>query len=72
MLVSNSNAFIHLIYCVSLLVIEHVMRAIMSLSDRIAVLHHGQLIAVGDPATITADERVVEAYLGEEFTLAAD
>lgn len=52
---------------VTILVIEHVMKAIMSLSDRVAVLHHGELIAIDIPEAITVDERVVEAYLGEEF-----
>lgn len=55
---------------VTLLVIEHVMQAIMSLSDRIAVLHHGELIAVGNPESISQDKKVIKAYLGEEFTLA--
>jgi branched-chain amino acid transport system ATP-binding protein len=55
---------------ISLLVIEHVMKAIMSLSDRIAVLHHGELIAVGEPSVIASDKKVVEAYLGKEFSFA--
>jgi branched-chain amino acid transport system ATP-binding protein len=54
----------------TLLVIEHVMQAIMSLSDRIAVLHHGQLIAIDEPQEIASDERVIEAYLGKEFEFA--
>lgn len=55
---------------ITLLVIEHVMQAIMTLSDRIAVLHHGELIAVDEPEIIAKDEKVVEAYLGKEFSLA--
>lgn len=57
-------------YNLSLLVIEHVMQAIMSLSDRIAVLHHGQLIAIDEPQKIASDEKVIEAYLGKEFEFA--
>lgn len=52
---------------VTILVIEHVMKAIMSLSDRVAVLHHGELIAVDEPEIIASDEHVIEAYLGEEM-----
>jgi branched-chain amino acid transport system ATP-binding protein len=49
----------------SILVIEHVMRAIRSLSDRIIVLHHGEMLAQGEPNAILADPRVIDAYLGK-------
>ena len=52
---------------VSLLVIEHVMAAVMALSDRVAVLHHGQLLALGTPHEVTSDQSVIEAYLGKDF-----
>lgn len=52
---------------ISILVIEHVMKAVMSLSDRVAVLHHGQLIAVDTPEAIATDQRVIDSYLGEEY-----
>jgi ABC-type branched-subunit amino acid transport system ATPase component len=54
------------------LIIEHVMAAIMALSDRIAVIHHGEMLAIGKPAEIVKDPKVVEAYLGEEFQIAPD
>ena len=50
---------------VTVLMIEHVMRAVMSLADRVLVLAGGRLIAEGAPAAIAADARVVEAYLGQ-------
>jgi branched-chain amino acid transport system ATP-binding protein len=51
----------------TIFVIEHIMRAIMALSDRIAVLHFGTKIAEGPPQEMAHDERVVKAYLGEEY-----
>jgi branched-chain amino acid transport system ATP-binding protein len=51
----------------TIFVIEHIMRAIMALSDRIAVLHFGTKIAEGPPHEMAHDERVVKAYLGEEY-----
>jgi branched-chain amino acid transport system ATP-binding protein len=48
----------------AILVIEHLLRAIMTLSDRVVVLDHGEKIAEGPPVHVARDSRVVEAYLG--------
>lgn len=50
----------------TILLIEHVMRAVMALSSRIVVLHHGEVIASGTPQEVTRDPAVLECYLGEE------
>jgi branched-chain amino acid transport system ATP-binding protein len=49
----------------TLLVIEHVMRALMDLCERIVVLHHGQKIAEGTPGRIGEDPQVLAVYFGQ-------
>lgn len=55
---------------VTMIVIEHVMRAIMAVSDRVAVLQHGSKISEGTPQEVVADPAVVSAYLGARFSQA--
>ena len=50
----------------TILLIEHVMRAVMALAQRIVVLHHGEVIARGAPQDVVRDPGVLECYLGEE------
>ena len=51
---------------ITILMIEHVMKAIMSICNQIIVLHHGEKIAEGTPQKIATSKRVVDVYLGEQ------
>ena len=50
----------------TILLIEHVMRAVMALATRVLVLHHGATIAQGRPEEIVRDREVIKSYLGAE------
>lgn len=52
---------------VTIVIIEHIMRAVMALAERIAVLQNGRLIALGKPEEIVENEKVIKAYLGDAY-----
>lgn len=54
---------------VTILIIEHLMRAIMGVCDRVLVLHEGKVLALDTPEIIAHDSRVISAYLGSKFVL---
>ena len=54
----------------TLLVVEHAMDVVLSISDHIVVMHQGRLLAQGTPEEIRADDKVQEAYLGGQYALA--
>ena len=53
-------------YGLTIVVIEHVMKALMHMCRRIVVLHHGEMIAIGSPEDVAVNDHVIKAYLGEE------
>jgi len=57
---------------ISIILIEHVMRAVMKLSDRIYVLAQGKMIAEGNPEQISTNEQVIESYLGRHYKNASN
>lgn len=54
---------------ITIFVIEHIMRAIMALSDRIVVIQFGKKISEGSPEKVASDENVIKAYLGDEYVV---
>ena len=57
---------------VTVLIVEHVMRVIMGLCDRVIVLQHGEKICEGTPKQVCSDENVIKVYLGKKFTFNED
>jgi branched-chain amino acid transport system ATP-binding protein len=57
---------------VTILMVEHVMKVIMGLCDRVTVLHHGEKICEGTPEKVCNDENVVKVYLGKKFSFYED
>ncbi len=51
----------------AVVVVEHVMKAILAVSDQVLVLHQGKVLVSGEPRKVLADPRVIEAYLGKKY-----
>jgi ABC-type branched-subunit amino acid transport system ATPase component len=55
---------------VTIVMIEHVMRALMQLSDRVLIMNHGKQLFLGRPDEVLKDEEVIKVYLGSESLVA--
>ncbi len=51
----------------SVMLVEHIMAAVLALSERLLVMHEGTELALGEPRSVVEDPRVIEAYLGEDY-----
>jgi branched-chain amino acid transport system ATP-binding protein len=58
---------LHKEHGITLIVVEHIMRFVMTIANRIIVLDSGKIIKVGDAKSVSKDEQVIKAYLGEEY-----
>lgn len=56
---------------ITIVIIEHTMHAMVRLADRLLVLDHGTVLALGDPTTVTSQEEVISAYLGKKWSARA-
>jgi branched-chain amino acid transport system ATP-binding protein len=52
---------------ITIIIVEHIMRVIMTISDRILAINHGMVIAEGTPAEVASNSEVIKAYLGEDY-----
>lgn len=54
---------------ITIIIVEHIMRTVMGISDKIVVLHNGRILKQGDPVAVSKDPQVIKAYLGEEYSV---
>jgi branched-chain amino acid transport system ATP-binding protein len=64
-IISDLIKRMHLDHSLTIIIIEHVMRFLVTLSDSVMIMHHGSRIYTGSPGGLTKDKTVIEVYLGE-------